>query len=443
MDTTPNLDLPYIASAQAQKHVTHNEAIRALDALVQLSVIDRDLTSPPATPANGDRYIVPAGASGAWSGHAGSVAAFQDGTWAYYSSLEGWLAWVADEDRLVAWDGTQWVVAGGQGVNPTPLVGINATADTTNRLTTKSNAVLFSHDDVTPGTGDMRQILNKSASSKTVSQLYQSNWSGRAETGLAGDDNWHLKVSPDGSAWQSALVVDRSTGETAVRGLKSIPAGNARANSVIFTPGGDGVVSIYRVDTTTGQNPRTATIASISGDMITVTTPVVLSIFGNMMTNVVFARIWNTTKSAAGHSAWASHYVGPDQFRVTSAAAISGWSVGDTIQLGDPLTITPNRCITLDISPMLTNLFGAAFRQTGIIVKSLVTSVTGTDQIAMSAAGVNGSFVTAATGVSSAGVTMIPCTELSPISNSNLVRVRETFAGTAGVRLLSSMAVLL
>ena len=57
-DTTTKLLLPYILAAQAQKHVTHNEALRMLDGLVQLSVLDRNLTAPPASPADGDRYIV-------------------------------------------------------------------------------------------------------------------------------------------------------------------------------------------------------------------------------------------------------------------------------------------------------------------------------------------------------------------------------------------------
>ena len=43
-DTTPNLQLPYILAAQSQKHVTHNEAIRALDAIVQLAALDRGLS---------------------------------------------------------------------------------------------------------------------------------------------------------------------------------------------------------------------------------------------------------------------------------------------------------------------------------------------------------------------------------------------------------------
>lgn len=216
MDMTPNLELPYIAAAQAQKHVTHNEAIRALDALVQLSVIDRDLVTPPASPVNGERYIVPAGAGGVWTGHESEIAAFQDSAWTFYKMVEGWVAWVADEDALVVWNGAAWLAVGSGGgvasVNPVPLVGVNATADATNKLAAKSDVVLFSHDDVTPGSGDMRHILNKSAINKTVSQLYQTNWSGRVETGLTGDDNFHVKVSPDGSTWKEAIVVDKTSG---------------------------------------------------------------------------------------------------------------------------------------------------------------------------------------------------------------------------------------
>lgn len=52
-EETPNLGLPYIMPSQAQKHVTHNEAIRALDALVQIAVMARDLTTPPAEPSDG------------------------------------------------------------------------------------------------------------------------------------------------------------------------------------------------------------------------------------------------------------------------------------------------------------------------------------------------------------------------------------------------------
>ena len=54
-DISTHLLLPYLLAAQAQKHVTVNEALRLLDGLVQFAVLDRHLTAPPASPADGDR----------------------------------------------------------------------------------------------------------------------------------------------------------------------------------------------------------------------------------------------------------------------------------------------------------------------------------------------------------------------------------------------------
>jgi len=118
MTTTPNLELPYIQPAQAQKHVTHNEALRALDAIVQLGVLTRALATPPATPAEGARYLVPAGATGAWEGVADRIAAYQDGAWSFYTPRQGWLAWVADEALAVVWSGSSWVTVSGLGGGP-------------------------------------------------------------------------------------------------------------------------------------------------------------------------------------------------------------------------------------------------------------------------------------------------------------------------------------
>jgi len=93
MTNTPNLALPYLAAAQAQKHVTVNEALDHLDGIVQLSVISSTLTVPPANPTEGDRYIVATGATGAWAGWDGSVAHFSSGAWLRLIPLTGWLAW--------------------------------------------------------------------------------------------------------------------------------------------------------------------------------------------------------------------------------------------------------------------------------------------------------------------------------------------------------------
>ena len=207
MEQTPNLQLPYIMPSQAQKHVTHNEAIRTLDALVQLAVLDRDLSTPPGSPAEGDRYLVAAGGSAAWAGEDDNIAAWQDGAWAFLAPRIGWLVWVVDEMRLLSFDGAVWADAAVHSINPALLVGVNTTADTTDRLAVKSPASLFDQE-----SGDHRLKINKAAAGDTASVLFQSGYSGRAEFGLAGDDNWHVKVSPDGAAWVEALNVDAATG---------------------------------------------------------------------------------------------------------------------------------------------------------------------------------------------------------------------------------------
>jgi Protein of unknown function (DUF2793) len=210
MQETDNLRLPYLIAAQAQKHVTHNEALRGLDAIIQLAVADRDLATPPASPGDGERYLVAASATGEWTGHDGRIAAYQDGAWLFYEPREGWIVWIADENVALAFDGSSWLSLSGASVsvNPTSLVGVNATADTTNRLSVSSPAVLLNHE----GAGHQLKI-NKAAASDTGSLLFQTAFSGRAEMGLAGDDDFRFKVSSDGSTWNEAIVVDRTSGE--------------------------------------------------------------------------------------------------------------------------------------------------------------------------------------------------------------------------------------
>lgn len=215
MEETTHLKLPYILPSQAQKHVTHNEAIRALDALVQLSVIDRGLATPPGAPAEGDRYIVAAAGAGAWAGKDGQIAAWQDGGWSYFSPRSGWLAWIADETALVYWTGSAWVETANaiSALQNLSLIGVGTDADSENPFSAKLNKALWTaRGDNEGGNGDLRYTLNKQSAAHTLSMLFQSDWSGRAEIGLAGDDDLHIKVSPDGSNFLDALIIDRASG---------------------------------------------------------------------------------------------------------------------------------------------------------------------------------------------------------------------------------------
>lgn len=215
MAISPNLELPLILPSQAQKHVTHNEALVILDAVVQLAVADRDLNEPPGGEAEGDRFIVASGATGAWAGRDGRIALFQDGGWTFLTPLPGWIAWVVDEAALVFWTGAAWTdfTDGVAVLQNLSLLGIGTTADASNPFSAKLNKALWTALTAGEGgDGDLRYTLNKEGASSVLSLLMQSNWSGRAELGLIGDDNLTLKVSPDGLAWTTALSIDRTTG---------------------------------------------------------------------------------------------------------------------------------------------------------------------------------------------------------------------------------------
>jgi hypothetical protein len=202
---TANLALPLLAAGQAQKHVTHNDALLMIDSLLHLSVLSRTITVPPAVPAEGDRYIIPVAATAAWSGRTGQVAAWIDGAWVFHQPKTGWLAWIIAESTSLVHEGGTFVPL--LKFDLVDKLGINATADTTNRLTVKAPASLFDNQ----GAGHQLK-LNKATATATGSILYQTGYSGRAELGLSGDDNMKIKVSADGATWRTAIEIDRTTG---------------------------------------------------------------------------------------------------------------------------------------------------------------------------------------------------------------------------------------
>lgn len=218
MTTTPNLSLPYLESGQAQKHVTHNEALRLLDALVMLSVRDRDLSAPPPAPEEGARYLVQAPGSGAFAGKGNAIAHYADGGWLFHTPRAGWLCFVADEAILLVFDGEAWMNAGtqsgvGSALQNLTRLGVGTEADAVNPFAAKlNNALWAARTEAEGGDGDLRYKMNKEAAGNTLSLLMQTGWSGRAEIGLTGDDDFHFKVSADGGTWRDAIVIDRDSG---------------------------------------------------------------------------------------------------------------------------------------------------------------------------------------------------------------------------------------
>jgi hypothetical protein len=108
MTDTPRLTLPVIEAAQAQKHVTHNEALTLLDALTQLTVESRTLTAPPGAPADGACYVPATGATGAWFGWDGQIALYSGGGWTRIVPVSGLKAWVKGERLTITFEDATW-----------------------------------------------------------------------------------------------------------------------------------------------------------------------------------------------------------------------------------------------------------------------------------------------------------------------------------------------
>ncbi|MEM8824009.1 MAG: DUF2793 domain-containing protein [Pseudomonadota bacterium] len=224
-ETSLNLSMPYIQEGQAQKHVTHNEAVEILDAIVHLAV-ERMSDTPPETPSNGSRWVVGASPNGDWADQASAIAIWHGpadaGRWQFLTPNRGWLAWVSDEAEARIWDGTTWRPASAL-PDLLPELGIGTSPDETNRFAVSAPATLLTHDGA-----DHRMVINKAGAADTASILFQSAWSGRAEMGLTGSDDFAFKVSADGAAWTTALTFD---GETGAAGGAAVQQGPTDTNA--------------------------------------------------------------------------------------------------------------------------------------------------------------------------------------------------------------------
>jgi hypothetical protein len=211
MTTTLNHDLPLLAAGQAQKHVTLNEALVQIDAALQLSVASASLAVPPPAPPDGARYIVPPAGSGVFAGRSGQIAWFDAGAWRFVQPREGWLAYDRGTQAFLSFDGSAWR---GLPLGTPDMLGINTGAAADRRLSVASDTTLLTHDG-----HDHRLVINKALTADTATVLFQKAFSGRAEFGLSGSDQFTLKVSGDGAQWRTALTVDPATGHMSAGGI--------------------------------------------------------------------------------------------------------------------------------------------------------------------------------------------------------------------------------
>ena len=105
-------------------------------------------------------------------------------------------------------------------LNNIDTLGVNATADAINRLTVASEASLFNH----AGAGHQLKI-NKETPDQTGSLLFQTDFSARVEMGTLGEENFSLKLTPDGNSWTTALPAEAASGNIVFPAGISLPVG--------------------------------------------------------------------------------------------------------------------------------------------------------------------------------------------------------------------------
>lgn len=314
-DTSPNLNLPYILPAQAQKHVTHNEALDILDAIVQVAVMGRDVNDPPATPQSGETWAIGDAPTGLWALHAHMLASFNNNGWVFVPLREGLLVWDMSAPGLFVRSGGAWVdainAAGGAEV-----FGVNSAADSTNRLSVAGDATLLTHDG-----GGHQLKLNKATAVDTATLLFQSGFSGRAEIGLAGEDDLSIKVSEDGTNWVEALRFDGATGAAtgaAVQANKADTAAGALARAdFVYGPGN--LLGAVAMASGAPDGAVMERSTSASGDVVKWADGTMICTFGAL----------DLTQADADHLTGAWTF--PDAFSTTPCVtftlpAVSGWT---------------------------------------------------------------------------------------------------------------------
>ena len=216
-DHSARLELPYLAAGQMQKHVTLNEALTRLDALVQTAVVSATTTAQPPAPADGALWILPPGATGTdWGSRpAGTLMRAEGGGWSAVAAPDGLVVLVVDAAELVVRHRDGWVALGRRlgEIQDLARLGVGATADSGNPFLARLNTALWTAREASSGgNGDLRLTLNKETPGDVLSLIFQSGYGGRAELGLVGDDDLKLKVSADGSNWRDVFAVERATG---------------------------------------------------------------------------------------------------------------------------------------------------------------------------------------------------------------------------------------
>lgn len=237
--TTSRLKMPLITESQAQKHITHNEALQMLDVFVNGSLKSITVTTPPGSPTEGDAYFIPGGGSGDWAAYVGYIAHWFNFQWYFYEVPTNIILYIEDDAAPKRYDGTTWNVEGSGGKVYVDASGGNAT------LTAQQSSA----DVIQIGGSGSALTLTLDALEKTWTILNDSSANVTVSTGAGGtvfvEAGFQANVVGDGTGIRPAFTI-------APDGLKvgnvlnpplystsSTPSASSNYGAVIFVTDGD------------------------------------------------------------------------------------------------------------------------------------------------------------------------------------------------------------
>ena len=212
-DTSSNLKLPFILPSQAQKHVTHNEALQILDALVQLTPISSSRSVPPASAQEADIYIIANSATGVWSGHDHEIAVYRAKSWQFYPLRVGWRAYIPAQNMQIVYTGKNWILDEPTKLQNLTLFGLNAKATAAVPVHVRANTAVWSaKSSGDGGTGSMVQVLERESIKDDLGFMLKTDGICTAVLGQFGSNRFRVSVSVDGKSFLEALSVNTSKG---------------------------------------------------------------------------------------------------------------------------------------------------------------------------------------------------------------------------------------
>lgn len=213
-NATQNHELPLLMPAQAQKHVTVNDALMRLDGMVDLVLQSTRRITPPETVVDGMCWAVPSGAVNAWQGRSGQVAIGANGGWVFVTPRQGARAFVLEDGVSAIHSGQRWIAGaltlGGHGSG---LIAGQADAEVTLQAGASFETSLVIPDGVMV-IGVAARVTEALTGTLTSWQLGTAGAENRFGQGLGkGAGSWGRGIlSAPMTYWSPAPVIMTATG---------------------------------------------------------------------------------------------------------------------------------------------------------------------------------------------------------------------------------------